>query len=106
MDFEPGWDKRWAQENGARLRELRLERRISQNQLADEAGVNVSQVSRVEAGRDGQLSTWLKLYRGLGYDIRLELQELSEESGDLLSEESSRRAERRTAGMLMGKRWR
>jgi transcriptional regulator with XRE-family HTH domain len=106
MDSEPGWERRWVAENGARLRELRLERRISQNQLADEAGVNVSQVSRVEAGRDAQISTLLKIYAGLGYKIDLELSETCEEVGDLLVEESLRRQERRLAGMLSGKRWR
>src|ERR1041384_3201657 len=106
MDTEPGWPLRWVRANGAELRELRLERRISQQQLADEAGVNVSQVCRVEAGRDAQLTTWLKLYHGLGSRVRFEVQEMSEEAGDLLAEEAWRRQERREAGLLMGKRWR
>ncbi|MDE2142546.1 MAG: helix-turn-helix transcriptional regulator [Elusimicrobia bacterium] len=106
MDLEPGWELRRVAENGARLRELRLERRLSQKQLADEAGVNVSQVSRVEEGRDSQLSTFLKLYAGLGYRIDLELFEICDEAGDLLDEESQRRKDRRLAGMLSGKRWR
>ena len=68
--------------------------------------MNVSQVSRTEAGRDVQLSTLLRLYDGLGYRIHLELQEVSEEAGQLLAEESWRREERRDNGLLMGKRWR
>lgn len=106
MDFEPGWELRWVRENGRRLRELRIERQVSQNQLADAAGVNVSQISRVEAGRDAQLSTVLKIYNGLGYRARFELQEICEESGELLSEEAERRRERREDGLLTGKRWR
>jgi transcriptional regulator with XRE-family HTH domain len=107
MDFEPGWELRWVEEQGARLRELRIERRISQNQLADEAGVNVSQISRLEAGQDGRSSTMLKIYYGLGYLVRFDILEICDEAGDLLSEESWRRHERRAAGMLMGsKRWR
>ncbi|MFI5345809.1 MAG: helix-turn-helix domain-containing protein [Elusimicrobiota bacterium] len=106
MDLEPGWELCWVRENGARLKELRLERHISRNQLADEAGVNVSQVWRVESGRDSQLTTFLKLYAGLGYTIKLELLEICDEVGDLLDEESQRRKDRRLEGMLSGKRWR
>ena len=79
---------------------------MSLNQLADAAGVNVSQVSRVEEGRDAQLSTLLKIYDGLGYHVRFQRQEACEEAGDLISEESWRRQERREAGLLSGKRWR
>ena len=106
MDFEPRSTLRWIRENGARLQELRIERRISRKQLADEAGVNVSQVSRVETGRDVRISTLLKIYAGLGYYIQFELQEICEEVGELLSTESWQRRERREAGLLMGKRWR
>ena len=106
MDLEPGWPLRWARENGARLRELRSERRISQRQLADNAGMNVSQISRVEAGRDVRISTLLKIYAGLGYHLQFEPQEICEEIGELLSAESWRRQERREAGLLLGKRWR
>ena len=106
MDLEPEWELRWVMRNGARLKELRQERRISRNQLADEAGVSVSQVWRVESGRDSQLSTFLKLFAGLGYGVKLELFEICDEAGDLLEEESQRRKDRRLEGMLSGKRWR
>ena len=106
MDLEQGWALRWVSENAARLQELRRERRVSQRLLADSAGVNVSQVSRAEAGRDVQVSTLLRLYDGLGYRVRLELQEVSEEAAELLSEEAERRQDRRDDGLLMGKRWR
>lgn len=106
MDFEPDWPLRWVRENGSRLRGLRIDRRISRRQLADAAGVNVSQVCRAEEGRDVRLSTLLKLCDGLGYRLEFDLLELSEEAGALLSEESWRREERRDAGLLTGKRWR
>lgn len=93
---------------GRQLRELRLERRISQRQLADEAGVHPSLVARVECGRDARLSTWAKLFEGLGYRLNLEPHELCEEAADLLSEERERREERRLEGLCTGKRrfWR
>ncbi|MBI3288449.1 MAG: helix-turn-helix transcriptional regulator [Elusimicrobia bacterium] len=104
MSHHPPWAL-WIRDNASRLRALRLARGISCNQLADEAGVNVSQVFRAEAGRDVQLSTALKIYAGLGYEVELELQETCEEVEDLLAEEAQRRQDRRLAGMLIGKRW-
>lgn len=89
---------------GRQLRDLRLERKISQRQLADEAGVHHSLVARVESGRDARLTTWAKLFEGLGYRLNLETQELCEEAADLLSEESARRDQRRLDGLCTGKR--
>jgi transcriptional regulator with XRE-family HTH domain len=86
----------------ARLRELRRERRISQRHLADEAGVNPALVNRVERGRDARLSTWAKLFEGLGY--RFEATELCEEAADLLTHERGRRWERQYDGLCVGKR--
>jgi transcriptional regulator with XRE-family HTH domain len=106
MDIGPGWTRGWVRENGARIQDLRLERRISLKLLADTAGVNVSQVYRIEKGRDVRLSTMLKIFDGLGYRVELVLQETCEEAGALLSEESWRRQDRREAGLLTGKRWR
>lgn len=86
------------------LRELRRERGVSQRQLADAAGVNPSAVSRAERGRDAQLSTWAKLFEGLGYRLTFEAAELCEEAAELLSEEAERRRERRREGLCTGKR--
>jgi transcriptional regulator with XRE-family HTH domain len=90
------------------LKELRHERGISQRQLADEAGVNPAQVNRVERGRDARLSTWARLFEGLGYRLTLETAELCEEAPELLAEEAERRRERRLEGLCTGKRryWR
>ena len=82
------------------LERLRRERRISQRQLADEAGVDPSVVSRAEHGADAALSTWIKLYRGLGYLLVFDVQELAEEIPDLLLEEAARRRERRLMGLI------
>lgn len=73
-------------------------------QLADEAGVNSSIVSRAESGEDAKLSTWAKLFDGLGYRLDWEVSELCEEASALLSEEDERRRERRQAGLCFGKR--
>jgi transcriptional regulator with XRE-family HTH domain len=56
---------------GDLLRILRRERRISQRQLADEAGFNSSVVNRAERGGDALFSTWDRLFRGLGHRLRI-----------------------------------
>lgn len=82
------------------LAKLRRERRISQNQLADEAKVHSSVVSRAERGGNLTLDTWVKLFAGLGYALLFDAQELAEECGDLLSEEAQRRRDNRAWGLL------
>ena len=77
------------------LKKLRNERRISQLQLADQAGVNPSVVHRAERGGDAKLSTWDKLFEGLGYYLEFDAMESSEEAADLLEEEAEARRERR-----------
>lgn len=89
---------------GVRLRRLRLDRGISRRQLADQTGVNPSVVSHAEKGRDARLSTWLKLFEGLGYDLRIETDEMCEEALDLIAEEADRRRRRRDEGLCTGKR--
>ena len=79
----------------ALLKRLREERRISQLQLADHAGVNASVVNRAERGRDARLSTWKKLFEGLGHRLLFDTEETSEEAADLLSEEAAARRQRR-----------
>lgn len=88
----------------ALLRKLRQERGISQRQLADSIGVNHSVVGRAERGVDARLSTWERLFEGLGYRLSWDAQELAEEAQDLLSEEAERRSERNREGLCTGKR--
>ncbi len=54
------------QEIGARLRAYRLQRNLTQADLATSAGVNRTTIRDIEAGKDSQLSTLVKLLRGLG----------------------------------------
>ncbi|MFA6317014.1 MAG: helix-turn-helix transcriptional regulator [Elusimicrobiota bacterium] len=86
------------------LQELRLERGISQRQLADDAGVDASVVHRAERGGNAKLGTWGKLFEGLGYLLLFETTELAEETSDILTEEHDRRLERRAEGLCAGKR--
>lgn len=85
---------------GDLLKRLRRERRVSQRQLADAAGFNSSVVNRAERGGDALFSTWEKLFRGLGYGLRFDTEELCEEASDVLAEEAERRRESRRLGLL------
>lgn len=89
---------------GSQLRAMRRERGISQRVLADSLGLDHSVVSRVERGLDAQLTTWTKLFWGLGYEVRFEAEELGGETGECLAEEAERRRERRFEGLCTGKR--
>lgn len=82
------------------LRHIRRQRGISQRQLADGAGVNVSLVRRAERGLDARLSTWSKLFQGAGHYLLLDTTESCEEAGDLLSEEAERRRDRQRWGRM------
>jgi transcriptional regulator with XRE-family HTH domain len=53
-------------ELGARLRRTRLERNLSQGQLAKEAGVGRMTVQRIEAGESASLRSFVRVLRVLG----------------------------------------
>jgi transcriptional regulator with XRE-family HTH domain len=53
-------------EIGRRLARTRLERNISQEELATEAGVSKSTVERLEAGHAVKLPSFLRVLRALG----------------------------------------
>ncbi|MEZ6006042.1 MAG: helix-turn-helix transcriptional regulator [Planctomycetota bacterium] len=56
---------------GQALQRLRLERDLTQAQLAREAGISAPTVKRLEAGESVQLSHWLKVLRALGQEAAL-----------------------------------
>ncbi|MBW2737017.1 MAG: helix-turn-helix domain-containing protein [Deltaproteobacteria bacterium] len=53
-------------ELGARLGRIRKQQGYSQDRLADEAGIGVATLRRIEDGKDAQLSSWLKVLKALG----------------------------------------
>lgn len=53
-------------ELGGRLRSYRLQMNLTQAELAIRAGVSRTTIRDAELGRDSQLSTLVKLLRGLG----------------------------------------
>lgn len=94
----------WAQAGaGAQLRAVRLDRRISQRHLAQEAGVSQSFVSRLEAGRcDATLTIWRKLFEALGCWAPFVPVAFAEDVGDLLDDGRDERERRRDGGLACG----
>jgi transcriptional regulator with XRE-family HTH domain len=92
----------------ALLKQRRLELRVSQRHLADSAGVSPSVVSRAERGGEALLSTWEKLFSGLGERLELDSTRASDDVEGLLVEEGEARRERRYQGLLarFGRRYR
>jgi len=52
-------------ELGKRLVRVRKQQGFTQARLAEEAGVGVATLRRIEAGKDSQLESWIKLLRAL-----------------------------------------
>lgn len=59
-------------ELGGRLERTRLERNVSQQQLATEAGLSKRTVERIEAGEETKLSNLVRVLRALGMLDRLD----------------------------------
>jgi transcriptional regulator with XRE-family HTH domain len=52
-------------ELGSRLARARKRQKLSQAELAEEAGIGVATLRRIESGQDSQLVSWLKLMKTL-----------------------------------------
>jgi len=59
-------------ELGSRLARTRLERNITQAQLAEEAGIGVATLERMERGESARLSSLIRVLRALGLLERLD----------------------------------
>ncbi len=53
-------------ELGARLERIRLERNLTQRELAVRAGVAYKAIQRIEAGESVKLTSFIRVLRGLG----------------------------------------
>ncbi len=102
MQLEAGLsDEAVLHELGARLGQLRLDRNLSQQQLADEAGISRHTLMRLEAGHSVTLSALVRVLRALDLLQGLEtlvpqplpspLQQLEHQSGRRQRASGSRR---------------
>lgn len=60
-------------ELGRRLAQIRKQQDYTQDQLAEEAGIGIATLRRVEGGQDSQLETWLKILKALGLTYAIDV---------------------------------
>lgn len=77
------------------IRDMRREKKLSQGYLADEAGVHINTVSRMEAGKDVMLSVFERVADALGYEVELLPKETTNEQNRIIhNKEAVRRGTR------------
>lgn len=58
---------------GAQIESYRLSRNLRQQDVAQEAGIGLSSITRLEAGKGATLDTLIRVLRALGCEDRLSL---------------------------------
>lgn len=58
-------EERVIQVLGRRLARIRKSQGFSQARLAKEAGIGLATIKRIEGGYDGQMETWVKIFKVL-----------------------------------------
>ena len=91
------------QELGKRLTRIRKQHGRSQDSLAEEAGLGVATLRRIEAGEGSQLESWLKLLKALRMTSSIEA--LLPETFDSPMAEALSDNKRTRAPGAKGKRW-
>jgi len=86
------------------FKRLRAELGFSRLMVADVVRLQASVVRRAELGADARLSTWTKMFAGLGYQLFFDVIELDEILPDALSDEADARRERRWEGLCASRR--
>jgi len=92
-------------ELGDRLASLRKQRGVSQNRLAEDAGIGVATLRRIEAGQDSQLASWLKLLKALGMTSAIDAllpENFTSPMAEALAASGRRRKSPRAAGIVWG----
>lgn len=85
-------------ELGRRLARVRKQQGFSQTKLAEEAGIGVATLRRIEAGKDSQMETWLKVMKSLRMTASIEMllpEKFDSPMAEVLSNTKHRRRPRR-----------
>lgn len=98
---------------GDRLKALRLKQNITQQSLAEESGVSLSSVKKIEKGEIGSFDTFLRVLRTLGkLDVLLPLVEEEQMSPNeyyklmqTVGDHQRKRAARKTQKEKEGQSW-
>ena len=80
-------------ELGARLAKIRKQRGYSQEALAEEAGLGVATLRRIEDGKDGKLGSWLRILKALEMAANIDVL-LPEDFRSPMAEAKRRRSRR------------
>ncbi|MGB5245503.1 MAG: helix-turn-helix transcriptional regulator [Woeseia sp.] len=93
-------------ELGRRLARVRKQQGWSQDRLAEEAGLGVATLRRIESGQDSQLESWLKILKALRMSASIE-QLLPEKYDSPMAEAlaSNKRRQARVADSAPGIAW-
>lgn len=59
-------------ELGRRLAQVRKQRGFSQETLAEQAGIGIATLRRIEDGRDAKLGSWLRLLQALELTVTID----------------------------------
>lgn len=90
-------------ELGERLAKHRKQRCFSQDDLAEEAGLGVATLRRMEAGDGSQMESWLKLLKAL--QMMSAIDRFLPETAESPMAQAKSQASRKQGGTTSGKRW-
>lgn len=94
-----GWsDEDILKELGARLRRERLNRNLTQQELADQAGISRGSIAKLEGGSNSSLKTLVRTLRALGIVSRLDVALSEPEVSPLQLAATRGRSRRRASG--------
>ena len=79
------------------IRDMRREKKLSQEHLAHEAGVHINTVSRMETGKDVMLSVFERVADALGYEVELLPKEITSEQNEIAHDKKAVRGRARNS---------
>lgn len=92
-------------ELGERLARIRKQRGFTQVELAEEAGIGVATLRRIEGGQDSQLESWLKLLKALDMASAIEALLPEQFSSPMAEVRSSARRRSSSEPRTRGAKW-